>query len=62
VWFWDGASDRAKPLATLNLDGIDPRGKAEVLLPLEEHASDFRVLVMFDGIADGGARSFRLPR
>lgn len=62
VWFWDGKADKAKALATLDLDGIDPKGKAETLLPLDESPSGFRVLVMFDGIENGGPRSFKLPR
>jgi hypothetical protein len=49
-------------LATLDLDGIDKGGKAEILLPLEETSSNIRVLVMFDGIENGGGISFEIPR
>jgi hypothetical protein len=61
VWFWDGAGKTAKPLATLDLGNVPP-GKAEILLPLEEDSSSIRVLVMFDGVENGGAISFRLQR
>lgn len=62
VWLWDGVSGNAKPLATLDLGGIDKNGKAEVLLLLAEETSEYRVLVMFDGIENGGPASFRVPR
>ncbi|MBX9649557.1 MAG: hypothetical protein K2X57_21165, partial [Xanthobacteraceae bacterium] len=61
VWFWDGTGKTAKPLATLDLGNVPP-GKAEILLPLEEDSSSIRVLVMFDGVENGGATSFRLQR
>ncbi len=61
VWFWDGAGKTAKPLATLDLGNVPP-GKAEILLPLEEDSSSIRVLVMFDGVENGGAISFKLQR
>jgi hypothetical protein len=62
VWLWDGVGNNARQLATLDLAGIDGEGKAEILLPLEESSSNIRVLVMFDGIKDGGAVSFNIPR
>jgi hypothetical protein len=62
VWLWDGAGNNARKLATLDLDGIDKGGKAEILLPLEEDGSNIRVLVMFDGIENGGTISFKIPR
>ena len=62
VWLWDGSSDTAKPLATLDLSKVREGAKAEILLPLEEDASSIRVLVMFDGVENGGAISFRLKR
>lgn len=62
VWLWDGVSKAAKLLATLDLTGISKDGKAEILLPLAEETSGYRVLVMFDGIENGGPVSFRLPR
>ena len=61
MWFWDGAGKTAKPLATLDLGNVPP-GKAEILLPLEEDSSSIRVLVMFDGVENGGAISFKLQR
>ena len=62
VWLWDGVGNNARQLATLDLSGIDGEGKAEVLLPLAEDSSNIRVLVMFDGIENGGAVSFMIPR
>jgi hypothetical protein len=62
VWLWDGVSRNPKPLGTLDLDAIDKNAKAEILLPLAAEASHIRVLVMFDGIENGGPLSFRLPR
>jgi hypothetical protein len=62
VWLWDGVSDTPKPLGTLDLDAIDKNAKAEILLLLAEEASQFRVLVMFDGIENGRPLSFRLQR
>jgi hypothetical protein len=62
IWFWDGAGTTAKPLGTLDLSGVDKSAKAEVLLPLEEDGARVRVLVMFDGLENGGAISFKIPR
>ena len=62
VWLWDGVGKSAKQLATLDLAGIGTDGKAEILLPLAEETSGYRVLVMFDGIENGGPVSFLLPR
>jgi len=62
VWLWDGVGNNARKLATLDLDGIDKAGKAEILLPLDESAANIRVLVMFDSIENGGAVSFSIPR
>jgi hypothetical protein len=62
VWFWDAASATATPLRMLDLAGVDPGAKAEILLPLEEDGTSVRVLVMFDGLENGGAMSFRIPR
>ena len=62
VWFWDSVSLTAKPLATLDLSTVAKGAKAEILLPLEEGRSEIRALIMFDGVENGGARSFRIPR
>lgn len=67
IWHWDGASETAKPLARLALEDADkeaPEGKAkaEILLPLSEDKSGYRVLIMFDGVENGGARSFIVKR
>ncbi len=62
IWQWDGNGDSAKPLATLDLSGIDRGAKAEILLPLSVDTSRIRVLVMFDGLENGGPRSFEIQR
>lgn len=62
VWLWDGVGTTAKPLATLDLSTVAEGAKAEILLPLEEGSAGIRVLVMFDGVENGGARSFAIPR
>ena len=62
VWLWDGSSETAKPLATLDLSKVKEGAKAEILLPLDEDATSIRVLVMFDGVENGGAKSFKIKR
>lgn len=62
VWFWDGNGTTAKPLATLDLRTLAADAKAEILLPLEEDSVKIRVLVMFDGVKNGAAKSFAIPR
>jgi len=62
VWLWDGVGTKAKRLATLDLSAVAKGAKAEILFPLEEDNTNIRVLVMFDGVDDGGARSFLIPR
>lgn len=62
VWLWDGTAATATPLRTLDLTDIDSGAKAEIILPLEESNDHFRVLVMFDGLENGGPMSFRIPR
>ena len=62
IWHWSDAGDSLKPLATLDLKGVDPSAKAEILLPLDVSAASIRVLVMFDGLENGGPRSFDIKR
>lgn len=62
IWFWNGIGTTAKQLAVLDLSAVPKGAKAEILLPLEEGSSEIRALVMFDGVENGGARSFRIPR
>jgi hypothetical protein len=62
VWLWDGSSKKARPLGTLDLSRVDKDAKAEILLLLEEDGLNIRVLVMFDGIENGGAMSFKIAR
>ncbi|MCG5235909.1 DUF3616 domain-containing protein [Xanthobacter oligotrophicus] len=61
VWFWSGKDgDPARPLGTL--PGVPKSDKAETLLVLGEDATHYRVLVWFDGIADGGATEFSIGK
>lgn len=62
VWLWDGTAAAARKLRTLDLSDVDAEAKAEIILPLEEGNDHFRVLVMFDGLENGGPMSFRIPR
>ena len=62
IWFWNGTGTTAKQLATLDLSAVAKGAKAEILLPLEEDSSNIRALVMFDGVENGGTRSFLIPR
>jgi hypothetical protein len=38
------------------------QGKAEAIYVLQENDDELRVLVMFDGLSNGGAREYRVPR
>ena len=49
-------------VAGLDLSDVPPSAKAETLLVLDEQPDHYRVLIMFDGIANGGPREFRIPR
>ncbi|MEX0842184.1 MAG: DUF3616 domain-containing protein [Xanthobacteraceae bacterium] len=58
VFHWNPASGGLKKLS--NLGGTS--GKAETLLVLGQTEQNYRVLVMFDGIANGGPTEYLLPR
>lgn len=61
VWFWSGKDgDAARLLGTL--PGIPRSHKAETLLVLGEDAARYRVLVWFDGVADGGPTEFLIGK
>ncbi len=61
VWFWSGvAGDPAKPLGTL--PGVSDDMAAETLLVLSEDETSYRVLVLFDGKADGAPAEFIIKK
>src|SRR4051794_28967540 len=62
LFFWDETTDTAKKLSGLDLSDVPPSVKAETLLVLDEQPDHYRILIMFDGIANGGPREFRIPR
>ena len=72
VWFWDGRQTPGEPgavrvLATLDtrearLRSCDKELKPEALSVLRETASGYEVLVLSDGLCDGGPLTFTLPR
>ena len=72
VWFWDGRSAGtqrlpARPLATLDVQRValrscDDELKPEAITVLRETARSFEVLVLSDGLCDGGPMRFVLPR
>ena len=72
VWFWDGRQTPGLPgvaraLATLDTRGVSLRScdkeiKPEALTVLRETARGYAVLVLSDGLCDGGALTFTLPR
>ncbi|WP_326540868.1 DUF3616 domain-containing protein [Pseudorhodoferax sp.] len=67
---WDDGADPAvppRPLAVLDLAAVALRGcdketKPEAVTVLQESAQALRVLVLSDGMCDGGALAFDLPR
>lgn len=67
VAWWDGHSRQPQLLATLDLSGVqrtacDKETKPEALAVLQETASHYRVLVLSDGMCDGGPLEFNIPR
>jgi hypothetical protein len=62
VWLWNGIGTTAKQLAILDLSTVSKGAKAEILLPLDEEGAKIRILVMFDGVENGGAKSFAITR
>jgi hypothetical protein len=69
---WDGsASKDPKPLAALDLSGVQPRPcpssastdrKPEAMAVLEEGDDFYRLLILSDGMCDGGPMSFRVQK
>jgi hypothetical protein len=75
IAFWDGSGKDdgvtnpvpPKVLADLNLKGValsscDKELKPEAIAMLEEGSNFFHVLVLFDGMCDGGPMSFRIMK
>ena len=69
--WWDGKSSASvatpRPLATLDLSAVTLRAcdselKPEAITVLEESAQNYRVLVLSDGMCDGGPLTFTVPR
>lgn len=60
VYRWNAASGSLKKLAELS--GTPPGAKAETLLVLEQQPQRTRVLVMYDGPANGQPTEYLLPR
>ena len=72
VALWEGsASQDPKPLARLNLSGVQARPcpasastarKPEAMAMLEEGSDFYRLLILSDGMCDGGPMSFRITK
>jgi hypothetical protein len=72
IALWDGsASKDPTPLAALNLSGVQPRPcslggstdrKPEAMAVLEEGSDFYRLLILSDGMCDGGPMSFRVQK
>jgi hypothetical protein len=61
VWLWN-EREGARLLGVIPRHHIPKSAKAETLLVLATEPRAYRVLVMFDGVENGGPMSFRLPR
>jgi hypothetical protein len=61
VWLWN-EREGARLLGIIPRHHIPKSAKAETLLVLATEPRAYRVLVMFDGVENGGPMSFRLPR
>ena len=76
IYFWDGTdmvygTDRPVPMppAVLHLEEIPPiigdsgaQGKAEGITVLDETATDYRVLIIYDSIEAGGPQLWHIPK
>jgi len=77
VAWWDGESRTSRPLARFDLDGVQARtlnagtprvcddarrAKPEAMTVLEETPQTYRLLVLSDGLCDGGALEFEVKR
>jgi hypothetical protein len=56
LWLWDGAGSYPTKLG--DFPDIAPSEKAETLLVTADDENDLRLLVLFDGISNGGPREF----
>jgi hypothetical protein len=60
--------DPASPSDLMFLATLKPvregniQGKAEAIYVLQVSDDELRLLVMFDGLSNGGAREYRVPR
>ncbi|MDQ2079921.1 DUF3616 domain-containing protein [Xanthobacteraceae bacterium Astr-EGSB] len=61
VWLWN-EREGARLLGVIPRHHIPKSAKAETLLVLATEPRAYRVLVMFDGVENGGPMSLRLPR
>ena len=67
VWFWDGVSRQARALAQLDTQPVSLRScdnevKPEAITVLQETALGYRLMVLSDGLCDGGALLFTVAR
>ncbi|MES2880333.1 MAG: DUF3616 domain-containing protein [Pseudomonadota bacterium] len=71
VSWWDGKTSpnvvQPKPLAALDISGVklrpcDAQIKPEALTVLEETPQAYKLLVLSDGLCDGGPLAFTIPR
>jgi hypothetical protein len=70
LWDGKGAGEKAvepKPLAQLDLTGVtlrkcDKELKPEALAVLEDSATQYRLVILSDGMCDGGPLSFNIKR
>ena len=72
LFYWDGKTQvnsdvKLKQLAALNLSGVVKRAcdkeiKPEGIAVLEETPQHFQILVLSDGMCDGGALLFKIAR
>jgi|SRR6185312_13236996 len=58
VYWWDTSADAVKLLGAI--DDENGQVKPEAILPLDEGAETLRVLVLFDGVKEGGPRTFEV--
>lgn len=61
VWFWSGV-DGEPPRPLGRLPGLSAEVSAETLLVLNEDERSYRVLVLFDGLVDGGPMEFSIGK
>lgn len=67
IWHWDGKSSHAKNIAQLDTSQVERRKcdkelKPEALTVLEETPQAYKLLVLSDGMCDGGALGFTVGR